>query len=112
MIDCVDETTICFQVESVINAVTAIAYGLDSTLRFYCGNNYQSICGAFLNSADKGAKFLAEIKNVRFPVEDKSDPNMFKFVGRSGAVPFEINNFRSRNYQKVKWVTVETPCLF
>ncbi|XP_059178375.1 uncharacterized protein LOC131957655 [Physella acuta] len=90
-----------YEVENVINAVTAIAYGLDSTLRFYCGNSYQSICGAFLNSADKGARFLAEIKKVTFPIEDKSAPNTFKFVGGSGAVPFEINNFRSKNYQKV-----------
>ncbi|CAL1533763.1 unnamed protein product [Lymnaea stagnalis] len=90
-----------YQVESVITAITAIAQGLDSTLKIYCGNTYSSVCGAFLNSADKGSRFLEEIKKVTFTIEDKTPVNTFRFVGGSAAIPFEINNFRSGAYLKV-----------
>lgn len=90
-----------YQVESVINAITAIARGLDSTLKIYCGNSYSSVCAAFLNSPDKGSRFLEEIKKVTFIIEDKTPANTFRFDSGSAAIPFEINNFRSGLYVKV-----------
>ncbi|XP_055862816.1 uncharacterized protein LOC106050493 [Biomphalaria glabrata] len=91
-----------YQVESVINAITAIARGLHNTLRIYCGDSYTTVCPEFLIAQDKGTKFLEEIKKITFAIEDKLPPsNIFSFVGGSGAVPFEIYNFRSNNYLKV-----------
>ncbi|KAH9518674.1 hypothetical protein Btru_005958 [Bulinus truncatus] len=89
-----------YQVESVINAITAISKGLHNTLVSYCGNSL-TVCSSFLNAADKGKRFLEEIKKITFTIEDKAPDNIFRFMDGSAVIPFEIYNFRGSSYVKV-----------
>lgn len=91
-----------YEVESVINAVKAIADGLDKTLRSYCGTGYKNVCNDFINAADKGKVFLDTIKAVSFPIENMLAPNTFQFSGKSAVVPFEVYSYKAGRYVKVR----------
>ena len=53
----------------VINAVQAIAHGLDATLKYYCGDTYNSVCSAIYTSADVSDNLMQNILAAEFITE-------------------------------------------
>jgi hypothetical protein len=85
-----------------INAVYAIAKGLDDALKFYCGSTYTSVCKAFKSAANKKQLIFDKINAVQFLDIDKK---MFKFVDGEGDAEYEIYSYwgkgAGKGYQKV-----------
>ncbi|KAL3856569.1 hypothetical protein ACJMK2_011304 [Sinanodonta woodiana] len=78
------------RVISLIYGMRAIAVGLDSALKYYCGTNYRGVCGAFLNAKDKGTLIRNQIKQATF----SSEIGQYRFYKNDGNIPFEYYNFR------------------
>ncbi|XP_064620108.1 uncharacterized protein LOC135483288 isoform X2 [Lineus longissimus] len=85
-----------------INAVYAIAMGLDEALKFYCGSTYTSICKEFVNAANKKQLLFDKIKAADFLDIDKKT---FKFIDGEGNAEYEVHSYwgngTGKGYQKV-----------
>ncbi|XP_041349145.1 uncharacterized protein LOC121368478 [Gigantopelta aegis] len=86
----------------IINAVYAVAYGLDKTLVALCGQNYNGVCGNYINAANQASVLMENIRKATFNIDDTSPVEMFKFFGNSGDIPYEIYNFRSNGNKYIK----------
>ncbi|KAK7087416.1 hypothetical protein V1264_021473 [Littorina saxatilis] len=98
------------KVVHVINAVYAIARGLDSVLEKYCGASYNGVCAGFVTAsrANKGKDLRDEILQVSFNIEDTNPLQQFRFSGRSGAYPFTVYSYRSGQFNMIGTVTSST----
>lgn len=82
----------------VINAVYAIAYGLDTTLKYYCGDSYSSVCSLYINSPDRSDRLLNNILNAEFQSEASRS---FKFSDGQAEWPLEIYNVDGGTFRRV-----------
>ena len=83
----------------VINAVYAIAHGVDLTLKEYCGALYNGVCSKFTSDANSPLRVLENIKKVTFTDELGEE---FSFKNGEGASGYELFTFQGTGYQKVR----------
>lgn len=76
------------KVLTAMYSVVAIAYGLDQTLEYYCGND-NGICGDFMNARDKSDVLMSNILASLYVEEG----NPYQFIDRMGNIPFTYYNF-------------------
>ncbi|KAL8604641.1 hypothetical protein ACOMHN_013421 [Nucella lapillus] len=96
-----------FRVMHVINAVYAIARGMDKVLTKYCGSNYNGVCAQFLAASrmTKGSDMVQEILQVSFPIEDTSPTQTFRFNNRGGAYTYTVYRYNAGQFSNVGTVT-------
>ena len=82
----------------VINAVYAIAYGLDATLKEICGDGYQGLCADFHNVEDIARDLTNKIQAAMFT---DVVGNPFSFIGDSGSTGFEIKFYANGQMNSV-----------
>lgn len=82
--------------ETVINGVKAIAYGLEQLLTIFCGPNSNKVCSQFVTQANRGQEFVTELYKVSF--QD------FRFRGRTLDLGFDIYNYQNSEYKMVSAV--------
>lgn len=96
----------------VINAVKAIAYGLDKLLKIKCGPNYRGVCSEFVTASrsTKGADLVNEILSVSFSIDGSNPATNFQFDQRKwgGIYEYIIYNYRSGNMSRVGQVNPST----
>lgn len=85
---------------STINAVYAVAAGLDATLTEFCGLNYVGVCQNFLQAGNLRERFAAHLKLVSF-----LDPtsSIFRFLDREGNMEYQILRFDGSQYVQVSF---------
>jgi hypothetical protein len=82
----------------VINAVYAIATGIDNALKKFCGASYSGVCDNFKRDRTRGEVLLGEIEKATFSDEAN---NPFKFTDREGEGKYDIFNYQTSGYVKV-----------
>ena len=98
---CSDDTITTAQspdVINVINTVEAIARGLATTLRYYCGDAYTTVCPKYRNSAGRTQRLFDNILQASFVDQAGND---FRFVNQQADSAFEILNIQSGTFVKV-----------
>ncbi|KAK3084836.1 hypothetical protein FSP39_019949 [Pinctada imbricata] len=82
----------------VMNAVYSAAYGLDSSLKSACGENYTTVCERFKNDPNRHESLVSNILKSRFV--DASGVNFeFRRDRRDGNKGYNIYNIQERMMQ-------------
>ncbi|XP_052799942.1 uncharacterized protein LOC128231322 [Mya arenaria] len=81
---------------AVVYGVIATAQGLHETLKHYCGDNYEGVCGNFMNARDKGESLVQNIiTKTRYVVNTGAANNVYDFNSqRMGNIPYKYFNFQ------------------
>ncbi|XP_074641006.1 uncharacterized protein LOC141898800 [Tubulanus polymorphus] len=83
---------------NLLNAVQAIVTATNSTLEYYCGQNYNTVCNAYRTALDRKATMLEFIRKAQFTDEAG---RLFTFINDEGVADYEIYNYQAAGYVKV-----------
>ena len=86
----------------IINAVYAVAYGLDKTLTTFCGQNYRGVCGDYINAGNQVSVLMENIRKATFGIDNTNPVEMFRFYDNSADIPYDIYNYRSNGNKYIK----------